>query len=125
MKFLPVDEHLRLADDETIVDLFWARSNIHAAELVLAHLPGHGVIVEADIATAARDYQWWADNLWDIIEYYDLEVDLLSPVHQYIMTADEVRAFVDGGVQRARQRCAEELAKGNYFPGCPVQSERF
>lgn len=34
-------------------------------------------------------------------------------------------AFVAGGVQRARQRCADELAKGNYFPGCPIQTERF
>ena len=125
MKFLPVDEHLRLGDDDLVVDLYWARNNIHTADLVLAHLPEHRVIVEADIATAAEDYQWWADNLWDVIEYHDLDVDLLSPVHQYIMTADEVRAFVTGGVQRARQRCGEELARGNYFPGCPVQSERF
>ena len=125
MKFLPVDEHLRLGDDELVVDLYWARNNIHTADLVLAHLPEHRVIVEADIATAAEDYQWWADNLWDVIEYHDLDVDLLSPVHQYIMTADEVRAFVTGGVQRARQRCADELARGSYFPGCPVQSERF
>jgi len=125
MKFLPVDEHLRLADEGLVVDLYWARNNIHTADLVLAHLPEQRVLVEADIATAAEDYQWWADNLWDIIEHYDLEVDVLSPVHQYVMTSEEVRAFVAGGVERARQRCTDELAKGNYFPGCPVQSERF
>ena len=125
MIFVPVDEHLRLADSEMTVDLYWARNNIHAADLLFAHVPEHKIIVEADIATAARDYQWWADNYWDAIEHYGLEVDMLSPVHQFIMTHEEVRAFVAEGVERARQRCADELARGIYFAGCPVQSSRF
>jgi hypothetical protein len=33
--------------------------------------------------------------------------------------------MIRGGVQRARERCAAELAKGNYFPGCPIQSRRY
>ena len=33
--------------------------------------------------------------------------------------------MVKGGVKRARDRCAAELAKGNYFAGCPVQSKRY
>lgn len=125
MKFMPVDEHLRLSDNRNTVDLYWARNNIHTADLLFAHLPGQKVLVEADIATAAREYQWWADNYWDNIEHYGLEVDILSPVHQFIMSHEEVEAFVAEGVERARERCAEELAKGNYFPGCPVQSDRF
>ena len=125
MKFMPVDEHLRLADSRNTVDLYWARNNIHTADLLFAHLPAQKVLVEADIATAARDYQWWADNYWDNIEHYGLDVDTLSPVHQFIMSHEAVEAFVAEGVERARERCAEELAKGNYFPGCPVQSDRF
>ena len=33
--------------------------------------------------------------------------------------------MVKGGVKRAHDRCAAELAKGNYFAGCPVQSTRY
>lgn len=126
MKFLPVDEHLRLSDNLMTVDLYWARENIHTADLIFAHAPDQKVLSEADIATAAFDYQWWADNYFDVIDYYNLDVEILSPVHQYIMESpNEVREFVQGGVDRVRALCAEELAKGNYFPGCPVQTERF
>ena len=33
--------------------------------------------------------------------------------------------MLKGCGQWARQRCTDELAKGNYFPGRPVQTERF
>jgi hypothetical protein len=42
-----------------------------------------------------------------------------------MQSPDEVREFVQGGVDRVRALCADELAKGHYFPGCPVQTERF
>ena len=126
MKFIPVDDHLRLSDDMMTVDLYWARENIHTADLIFAHAPEQKVISEADIATAADDYQWWPDNYFDVLEYYDLDVEILSPVHQYIMQSpDEVREFVQGGVDRVRAMCAEELDKGHYFPGCPLQTDRF
>lgn len=41
------------------------------------------------------------------------------------MKQAEVIELIKGGVQRARERCAAELAKGNYFPGCPVQTLRY
>jgi glyoxylase-like metal-dependent hydrolase (beta-lactamase superfamily II) len=125
LKFIPMDEHLRLSDALMTVDLYWARSNIHMADAVFAYVPASKVMAEGDIATAARDYQFWADNYMDDIEYYKLDVETLSPVHMDIMKQADVIEMVKGGVQRARERCASELAKGNYFPGCPVQSSRY
>jgi glyoxylase-like metal-dependent hydrolase (beta-lactamase superfamily II) len=125
LKFQPMDEHLRLADGALTVDLYWARNNIHMADAVFAHVPESKVIAEGDIATAAVDYQFWADNYMDNLEYYKLDVETISPVHMDIMKQAQVIEMVKGGVQRARERCAAELAKGNYFPGCPVQSKRY
>ncbi len=124
-KFMPVDEHLRLSDAQMTVDVYWARDNIHMADAVFAHVPATKVLVEGDIATAALDYQFWGDNYFDNIEHYKLDVEILSPVHMQLMKQSEVADMVRGGVQRARERCASELAKGNYFPGCPIQSKRF
>jgi hypothetical protein len=42
-----------------------------------------------------------------------------------IMKQDEVIELIKFGVKGARERCASELAKGNYFPGCPIQTKRY
>ena len=125
LRFVPVDEHTRLGDAQMTVDLYWARGNIHMADALFAYAPAQKVLAEGDIATAARDYQFWADNYMDNIEHYRLDVEMLSPVHMQPMTQAEVVELIRGGVVRARERCAAELAKGNYFPGCPVQSKRY
>jgi hypothetical protein len=59
------------------------------------------------------------------IEYYKLDVETISPVHMNVMKQAEVIGMVKSGVKRARDRCAAELAKGNYFAGCAVQSKRY
>jgi glyoxylase-like metal-dependent hydrolase (beta-lactamase superfamily II) len=125
LKYLPVDEHLRLQDEAMTVDVYWARANIHMADAVFAYVPGQGIFVEGDMATAASEWQFWGDNYVDNIEHYGLDVKTIAPVHMPIMTQAEVLEMVRGGVERARAHCERELAKGNYFPGCPVQSKHF
>jgi glyoxylase-like metal-dependent hydrolase (beta-lactamase superfamily II) len=125
LKFMPVDEHLKLSDSQMTVDIYWDRANIHMADAVFAYVPAAKVMVEGDMATAALDYQFWGDNYLDNIEHYKLDVETLSPVHMQIMKHPAVIDMIRGGVQRARERCAAELAKNNYFPGCPIQSKRF
>jgi len=125
LKFIPVDEHLRLSDTSMTVDVYWARTNSHMADGLFAYAPGPKIMAEADIATAARDYQYWADNYMDVLEYYKLDVDTLLPVHFPPMKQAEVIEFIKGGVQRARLNCASELAKGNYHIGCPVLTQRY
>ena len=131
LKFMPVDEKLHLADDAMTLDVYWTRNNIHMADSVFAYAPAQKVIIEGDIATASYDYQFWPDNMRDMIDYYKLDPEKLSPVHAVSreypgsLTMSQVDELVKGGTQRARERCAAELAKGNYFPGCPVWSKRY
>jgi glyoxylase-like metal-dependent hydrolase (beta-lactamase superfamily II) len=131
LKFMPVDERLRLTDDTMTLDVLWARNNIHMADAVFAYAPAQKVLIEGDIATASYDYQFWPDNFRDLIDYYKLDVEKLSPVHSVwrehpnVLTMPQVDQLVKGGTERARERCASELAKGNYFPGCPVWSMRY
>ncbi len=95
------------------------------ADGLFAYAPSQKVMAEADMATAARDFQFWPDNYMDVIERYTLDVETLSGVHMAPMTHADVIALIKEGVARARQRCAEELAKGSYFAGCPVQTKRY
>jgi hypothetical protein len=129
MKFIPVDEHLRLADKAMTVDVYWSRDDTHTADSVFAYAPAAKVIAEADMATAAYDYQFWPDNYLDAIEYYKLDVAYDSPVHAVwtpdVLPQAKVLQMIKEGVERTRARCASELAKGNYFPGCPVQTKRY
>jgi len=131
LKFIPVDEHLQIGDDTMKLDIYWARQNIHMADGVFAYAPAQKVIMEGDIATASYDYQFWPDDLRDVIDYYHLDVEKDSPVHSVwkehpdVLSMDQVDELLKGGTQRARERCASELAKGNYFPGCPVWSKRY
>jgi glyoxylase-like metal-dependent hydrolase (beta-lactamase superfamily II) len=124
-KFRGFDDHLRMSDSKATVDLYWARANTHMADAVFAYVPASKVFVEGDMATAAKDYQFWGDNYMDNVEHYELDVETLSTVHMGIMKPADVIEMVKGGVQRARERCAAELAKGNYFPGCPIVSNRY
>lgn len=131
LKFMPVDERLRLSDDTMTLDVLWARNNIHMADAVFAYAPAQKVAIEGDIATAAYDYQFWPDNFRDLIDYYKLDVEKDSPVHSVwpehpnVLTMPQVDELIKGGTQRARERCATELEKGNYFPGCPLWSKRY
>jgi hypothetical protein len=126
VKFLFVDEHLRLSDKTNTVDVYWDRNNTHMADGLFAYVPAAKIMVEADLATAAKDYQYWPDNFQDNIEAYGLDVKMDMPVHFGTpMTYDETIEFIRGGVQRARENCAAEIAKGNHHIGCPVFTKRF
>jgi hypothetical protein len=125
MKFVGMDEHLSLSDSLMTVDLYWARNNIHMADAVFAYVPAAKVMAEGDIGTAAFDYQFWGDNFMDNVEHYKLDVETVSPVHMDIMKRGPLIEMIKGGVRRARERCAAELAKGDFFPGCPIQSTRY
>jgi len=45
--------------------------------------------------------------------------------HPDVLTYEQAEELLKGGTERARQHCAEELAKGNYWPGCPIQSKYY
>ena len=131
LKFMAVDEHLRLNDDTQTVDVYWGRNNGHMADVVFAYVPSEKLLIEGDMVTAAFDWQHWPDTFRDAIAHYKLDVQKISPVHSVwrehpdVLTYEQAEELLKGGTERARQHCAAELAKGNYWPGCPIQSKYY
>lgn len=120
LNFVPVDDHLRLEDATMTVDLYHVIANQHMADAVLAYVPEHRAIIEADIATAAEDLQWWGNSWQRNIDYRGLDVALNVPVHMDVMTYDEVIEMVQPGLERVFEFCAE---RGFTFMGCPPQPQ--
>ena len=62
---------------------------------------------------------------------YRLDVQTISPAHSVVrehpdaLIRDQAEELLKGGTERARQHCAAEQAKGNYWPGCPIQSKYY
>jgi len=131
LKALAVDEHLRLADETQTLDVYWGRNNGHMADVVFAYAPAQKVLIEGDMVTAAYDWQHWPDTFRDVIAHYRLDVQKISPVHAVsrelpvVLTYEQAEELLKGGTERAKQHCAAELAKGNYWPGCPIQSKYY
>jgi len=125
LKFIPVDEHLRLSDSMMTVDVYWARTNSHMADGLFAYAPAQKVLSDADVAFAARDYQPWADNYMDDIEYYKLDVREVLPIHFPPMTQQQTIDFIRAGVQGLRERCARQQTLEVPIPGCPVLTHRY
>src|SRR4051812_2934413 len=131
LKFLPVEEHLQLTDDTQTLDVYWGRNNAHMADVVFAYAPGQKVMMEGDMVSAAYDWQHWPDTFRDVVAHYRLDVQTISPAHSVVrehpdvLTRDQAEELLKGGTARARQHCAAEQAKGNYWPGCPIQSKYY
>jgi len=130
-KTIAVDEHLRLQDETQTVDVYWGRSNAHMADVLFAYVPSEKILMEGDMVSSAYEWQHWADTFRDVVAYYRLDVAKVSPAHTVLpdhpgaMTLQEVEDLLKGGIDRARKHCAEEVGKGNYHPGCPIQSKYY
>ena len=124
-------DHLRLQDDTQTLDLYWGRNNGHMADVVFAYAPEQKVMMEGDLVTAAYQWQNWADTFRDVTTYYKLDVEKISPVHSVwkehpdVLTRAQAEELLQGGVKRSRERCDSEGAKGNFIPGCPIQSKYY
>ena len=120
LKFVPVDGHLRLHDERMTLDIYEVVKHNHMANAVFAYAPRSRTFIEADLATPANQFSFWAEAYEDNLEHYGLEVEMVSPNHvARPMTHKETLAWIAEGVPRALARC-DELAKlGRHVPGCP------
>jgi glyoxylase-like metal-dependent hydrolase (beta-lactamase superfamily II) len=130
MKTMLLDERIRLQDATQTLDVYWMRNNGHMADGVFAHAPEQKVLMEADMVTAALDLQHWPDNFRDMLAYYKLDVEKISPVHSVVpgatvLTHEQAETLLKEGTQRAREHCAAKLAGGTYHPGCPIKSRYY
>ena len=120
LEFIPVDDSMVLEDDTMRVELYHTINNNHTADNLFAYIPEHRMLIEADVATASEDLQWWGDSWIDNIEYRKLDVEINVPVHMRVMDRDEVLEMVAPGVERVKEWCDKHAAAGNFFPGCPA-----
>ena len=132
LKFQAVDEHLRMSDDTQTLDVYWARNNGHMADVLVGYVASERLLMEGDLVTAAFDWQHWPDGFRDVVSKYSLNVERISPVHgvglaqgQATLTRAQAEDLLKGGTERAREHCKTENGKGNFHPGCPVQSKYY
>ena len=120
LDFVPVDGHLRLEDERMTLDVYAVVKHNHMANAVFAYAPESRTFIEADLATPANQFSFWAEAYEDNLEHYGLEVTMVSPNHvARPMTHEETLDWIRQGVPNALARCAEYDALGRNLPGCP------
>jgi hypothetical protein len=120
LKFVPVDGHLRLEDERMTLDVYEVVKHNHMANAVFAYAPASRTFIEADLATPANQFSFWAEAYEDNLEHYGLEVATVSPNHvAKPMTHAETLRWIAEGVPRALARCEELATLGRPIPGCP------
>jgi glyoxylase-like metal-dependent hydrolase (beta-lactamase superfamily II) len=118
--FVPVDGHLRLEDERMTLDVYAVVKHNHMANAVFAYAPESRTFIEADLATPANQFSFWAEAYEDNLEHYGLEVAMVSPNHvARPMTHAETLAWIAEGVPNALARCAQYEELGRNLPGCP------
>lgn len=120
---VPVDDSLVLEDGTARLELYHTINNNHTADNVFGYMPAHKMIIEADVASAAADLQWWGDSWIDNVKYRNLDVELNLPIHDNggkgIWTYQQTLDFVQPGIDNVKKWCAEHEKAGNWFTGCP------
>ncbi len=125
LKFMPVDDHLKLKDSTNEIDVYHIVGNYHMADGVIVHVPASNLLVEADLTTQEWDYNWWGDSLMNNIEYRKLKVDTNLAVHaQKPYPLAEVVAAIEKQVRNTQVFCRRAAEAQFFQPGCPIQYNR-
>ena len=125
LKFLPVDDHLKLKDATNEIDIFHIVGNYHMADGVIVHVPASNLLVEADLTTQDWDFNWWGDSLMNNIEYRKLKVDTNLAVHaQKPFPLAEVVSAIERQVRNTQAFCRRAADAQFFQPGCPIQYNR-
>jgi glyoxylase-like metal-dependent hydrolase (beta-lactamase superfamily II) len=125
LKFIPVDDHLKLKDSTNEIDIYHIVGNYHMADGVIVHVPASNLLVEADLTTQNWDFNWWGDSLMNNVEYRKIKVDTNLAVHaQKPYPLAEVVSAIEKQV-RSTQAFCRRAAEAQFFqPGCPIQYNR-
>jgi hypothetical protein len=125
LKFIPVDDHLKLKDSTNEIDIYHIVGNYHMADAVLIHVPASNLLVEADLTTQSWDFNWWGDSLMNNIEHRRIRVDTNLSVHaQKPFPLPEVVSAIERQVRNAQAFCRRAAEAQFFQPGCPVQYNR-
>jgi hypothetical protein len=125
LKFIPVDDHLKLKDSTNEIDIYHLIGNYHMANGVIVHAPASRLLVEGDLTTQNWDYNWWGDSLMNNIDYRKIKVDTHLAVHgQKPLPLSEVVSAIERQVRNTQAFC-RRAAEAQFFQlGCPIQYNR-
>ena len=125
LKFIPVDDHLKLKDSTNEVDIYHLIGNYHMADGVIVHVPASRLLVEGDLTTQNWDYNWWGDSVMNNIDYRKIKVDTHLAVHgQKPLPLAEVVSAIERQVRNTQAFC-RRAAEAQFFQlGCPMQYNR-
>jgi glyoxylase-like metal-dependent hydrolase (beta-lactamase superfamily II) len=125
LKFIPVDDHLKLKDSTNEIDIYHIVGNYHMADGVIVHVPRSNLLIEADLTTQEWDFNWWGDSLMNNIEYRKIKVDTNLAVHaQKPYPLAEVVSAIERQVRNAQAFCRRAAEAQFFQPGCPIQYNR-
>jgi glyoxylase-like metal-dependent hydrolase (beta-lactamase superfamily II) len=125
LKFIPVDDHLKLKDSTNEIDIYHVLGNYHMADGVIVHVPASNLLVEADLTTQNWDYNWWGDSLMNNVEYRRIKVDTNLSVHaQKPFPLAEVVSAIERQVRNTQAFCRRAAEAQFFQPGCPIQYNR-
>ena len=125
LKFIAVDDHLKLKDSTNEIDIYHIVGNYHMADGVIVHVPASNVLVEADLTTQEWDFNWWGDSLMNNIEYRKIKVDTNLAVHaQKPYPLSEVVSAIERQVRNTQAFCRRAAEAQFFQPGCPIQYNR-
>jgi glyoxylase-like metal-dependent hydrolase (beta-lactamase superfamily II) len=125
LKFIPVDDHLKLKDSTNEIDIYHIVGNYHMADGVIVHVPASNLLVEADLTTQDWDFNWWGDSLMNNIEHRKLRVETNLAVHaQRPYPLAEVVAAIERQVRNTQAFCRRAAEAQFFQPGCPIQYNR-
>jgi hypothetical protein len=125
LKFIPVDDHLKLKDATNEIDIYHIVGNYHMADGVIIHVPASQLLVEADLTTQNWDFNWWGDSLMNNVEYRKINVDTNLSVHaQQPFPLAEVVSAIEKQVRNTQAFCRRAAEAQFFQPGCPIQYNR-
>lgn len=125
LKFIPVDDHLKIKDATNEIDVYHIVGNYHMADGVIVHVPASNLLIEADLTTQEWDFNWWGDSLMNNIEHRKIKVDTNLAVHaQKPYPLAEVVAAIERQVRNAQAFCRRAAEAQFHQPGCPMQYNR-
>jgi glyoxylase-like metal-dependent hydrolase (beta-lactamase superfamily II) len=125
LKFIAVDDHLKLKDATNEIDIYHIVGNYHMADGVIVHVPASNLLVEADLTTQDWDFNWWGDSLMNNIDYRKIKVDTNLAVHaQKPYPLAEVVSAIEKQVRNTQAFCRRAAEAQFFQPGCPIQYNR-
>ncbi len=125
LKFIPVDDHLKLKDSTNEIDIYHIVGNYHMADGVLVHVPASNLLVEADLTTQNWDFNWWGDSLMNNVDYRKIRVETNLAVHaQKPFPLAEVISAIERQVRNTQAFCRRAVEAQFFQPGCPIQYNR-